>query len=251
MNSSTDLEPLAAPEALVGFERGQVFEAGWSIQRFGPGSVLVAAQDRSEQQREAKRIAFALVVPVLLAGLLVAGSRSEAGDLRGVTYPVVALLVAVVVIGLLSLRHSLRRAREGVSLELETSTGLIRGNPESSLDPAKLLTHLRSRKVQYPLSDVRAIRLTVYRSQGRTPNPSARAALSVELEGNPGLHLLGPQATVADAEWTEACDALLPLGCELARIARRPLVVTMAGTERKETVGLEQIDAVAVPDWAS
>lgn len=229
------------PGRIARFGPEEPLEGGWRVVRYVPGRVLTVEQPRSEQLRALWRMVLVLLVPLVLAVALVAGTQGAPGDLRLVTYPVVALFLLVFGAGLLSLRRALRRVREGVRLELDAGRGRVTGFPEASPELSRALADLGARMTERPLSEVTEIRLSVARgAAGERHRPRALAA--IEVLAGPGLQ--GPFATSEEPRWELARDQLLPLACELGRIARRPVVIAQRGTSERFTLSLERIDAL-------
>ncbi len=232
------------PASIGRFEPEAYLAGGWRLVECVPGQALVLEQERGEQMRALYRTALALLVPLVLTVLLVVGTWATPGDMRYVSYPLAALFMGVVVLGVFAVRRSLRRVMDGVRLEVDARSATVTGMPEASLELGQTLSDFNARKVRGPLSDVEAVRLTVQRDvadAARRRRALASLSLGLRVDGK-ALTLQGPHAWAEDSEWAEARDALAPLGCELARVARRPLVIELRWAGETIEVTLAQVD---------
>src|SRR2546423_342166 len=116
------------PSKIAPFSAADFFGGGWRVLLFLPGKRAVVEQARSEQLRAAGRVGAVLLFPLLLAVVMVIGSSNAEGDVRGITYPLVAICAVLVVLGMLALMRSVRRVREGVRLDFDAAR--VIGFPE-------------------------------------------------------------------------------------------------------------------------
>ncbi|MBI3185146.1 MAG: hypothetical protein HYZ28_23670 [Myxococcales bacterium] len=224
------------PTPIRRFDPTEHLEGGWRVRRYLPGEALLLEQEKGEQVRGLLRKLTVLVVPLLLAAMLIAGTQAAPGDLRLVTYPVAVLCLVVVLIGLLTLPREIRRIRHGVRLEVDAKSGRACGFPVTS-EVSRALSDLQAKMKEVPLSEVKAVKLTVHRGGGRQGLMS-RADLELVVEG---ASLQGPFATAADPEWAEARDALLPLACELARVGHLAVEIDCRWRKEQFTLSAEQV----------
>jgi hypothetical protein len=200
------------PSRIPAFSAPDFFGGGWRVLHFVPGRRAVLEQARSEQVRAAGRVFAVMLFPLLLALLLALGTRKSDGDVRLITYPLVLICVGLVLLGLLSLQRSVRRVREGVRLELDASAARATGFPEANAG----LKDFAARLTDVPLGAVREVKVAVYRGSPNQRLGKATATLTIEAEG---VTFSGPSLTAPDPDWELVRDRLLPLACELARIA--------------------------------
>lgn len=237
------------PQPIGRLEPDAYLEGGWRLSLCLPGKAVIVEQERGEQVRGLWRTAMALVVPLILAVLLVLGTYATPGDMRLVTFPLAGLFLGVVVLGVFALRRRVRQVMDGVRLVVDARTGKVSGMPEASLELGRTLEDLNARLVNATLADVEGVQLTVHRNtthSSRRQRTLANLSLSLRLQDKP-VTLQGPFAWADEHEWYEARDALAPLGCELARLCRRPLVVDYRWRKETFEVPLEKVDARALP----
>jgi len=192
---------------------------------------------------------MAMLVPLLLAVLLIVGTYATPGDMRLVTFPLAALFLGVVVLGLFALRRRLRQVRDGVRLVVDARSGKVSGMPEASLELGRTLEDLNARMVDATLAEVESVRLTVHRlttHSSRRQRTLATLSVAMRVQGRE-VSLQGPFAWADEHEWYEARDALVPLGCELSRVARRALVIDYRSRKETFELPLDRIDARPLP----
>ncbi|MHB8877691.1 MAG: hypothetical protein ACYC8T_28705 [Myxococcaceae bacterium] len=237
------------PTPVDRFEPEAYLEGGWRVVSCLPGRAVVLEQERGEQMRSLMRTAMAMAIPLVLAVMLILGTRTVPGDMYLVTYPLAGLFLAVMFLGLFALRRKLRRVTEGVRLEVDARSGKVSGMPEPSLELGQTLADFNARLVTGALDEVQGVRLVIHRGatdSARKRRALANLTLSVKVGGKT-VTLEGPHSWAEDFEWFEARDALAPLACELARLARRPLVIDYRWQEKTFEVPLPQLDARPLP----
>jgi hypothetical protein len=230
-----------APAPIERFDPSAYLEGSWKLVQLLPGKLLRLEQERQAHVRNARRLLAGIVVPLLLSAVLFVATESATGEMRWVTWPVIALLLGVAVLGVLSLLRGIRQVREGVRLEIDARSGKVTGFPEASTELGQTLTDLNARLVTVSVEDISGVWLDVHRGEKTKP---ANAKLVLALR-NGTQTLQGPHAQAPDPEWKHARDQLVPLGCELARLARKPLTIRYRGAEF--IVPLEQIDKLPPP----
>lgn len=114
---------------------------------------------------------------------------------------------------------------------------MVSGPAQLALSPLAALSH--SPPVRGRLAEVTCVRVQLFRGQGTKTQAVASLTLTV------GDRVVQePQLGVVDAERRCALERLLPLACEVARIACQRVEVV---TETTETIALAQIDARPSP----
>jgi hypothetical protein len=160
-----------------------------------------------------------VVLAAASIGAALAGAAARQG-LSWVMAPIVVLLGAVVLLGLLALWRSARRAAAPSHLALDAGAGVVSGFVARGT--------LGRMRVE-PLGAVKALSLEVRRSAGADPR-APRSWATLELQLTDGTRLEGPEAWGPDAEYEQTEALLVPLGQELARLCGRPLEVTRLWT---------------------
>ncbi|MBL8949424.1 MAG: hypothetical protein JNK82_01515 [Myxococcaceae bacterium] len=191
-----------------------------------PGQRLTLARAGKVELREASRQLFVVAVSTTLI-LLLGSSYTQVGkQFVWVMAPVIVVLCVVVLLGLLALLRSARRAAAGTHLAVDAGAGVVSG-----FSSEKTVVRLRLE----PLSAVKVLELHVRRGAGPSAkDPRSWATLELKLED--GTRLEAPDAWGPDdqADATEAL--LLPLGYELSRLCRQPLKVTHLWSGETRTV---------------
>jgi hypothetical protein len=155
------------------------------------------------------------VMAVAIAFALALSVYASAWDTGWLTWPLVALFLAVAVLGLFGLLRAIRQAIAGVRLEVDFSQKALWGMPLSRAFFKGYVATIQ----RHDLRQVRAVVLHCHGAERK--NNRTMCELVVEL--NDGQRLQGPDVFAPKAMQSDARERLLPLAKAIAEMANVPL----------------------------
>jgi len=168
--------------------------------------------------KEMGRQALATVMALAITFALVMSVYANIWDTGWLSWPLVALFLAVAVFGLLGLVRGIRQALQGIRLEVDLAQKTLWG----LVVPQGILKGFMSKVQAYDLQEVHAVVLHTHHHAG-AERKSNRAMCELVVQLKNGQCLQGPDVWAPEPMHSEAQQRLFPLAKAIAHMANIPL----------------------------